>query len=310
MNVHVGHDRGRGHVLHEYRLPRELSSVSRVRKHYLSLRMRTEPLPRQSGQLPSRTTVANVASAGWTVPRRPRPTLQVLCLSRDAYASDRLAKDTGIILRHKRTKPVRPISPPMPERKERGGDGVRSSGGDGGHGGDGRRGLQSVGGGPHASDALFLNMRDKTHTWPFSAIAEVIHNSSDARATEVRVSLDNLGPNEDKNFVVVDNGSGMTHQEMLQLFTLGKDYGHSPQGERIGCNGVGFKQGVLRLGDTAVVVSVRGECKVGHRYTLYCTRRRNAYCHRKCLRATTTLTKGIRSFLPTVKKALRLFQED
>lgn len=104
-------------------------------------------------------------------------------------------------------------------------------------------------------------MRDKTHTWPFSAAAELIHNSSDAEATEVRVSLDKLGPDEDLNFVVFDNGCGMTHREMVQLFTLGKDYGYSSQSERIGCNGVGFKQGVLRLGDTAVVLSVRGECK-------------------------------------------------
>lgn len=186
--------------------------------------------------------------------------LQVLCLSDDAYASDHLAKDAGVILRHKPTTPVRRSSPQMREdKKEPGGDGVQGS-----SGGDGRRGLQSVCGGPHASDALFLNMRDKTHTWPFGAAAELIHNSSDARATEVRVSIDNLGPDEDKNFVVVDNGSGMTHQEMLQLFTLGKDYGHSRKGERIGCNGVGFKQGVLRLGDTAVVVSIRGECNVGH----------------------------------------------
>lgn len=111
------------------------------------------------------------------------------------------------------------------------------------------------------NDSFFINLADKRHTWAFGAIAELIHNSSDAGATEVRVSLENLGPENDPNFVVVDNGRGMTHPEMAQLFTVGKDYVHGPTaaaGERIGCNGVGFKQGVLRLGDTAVVVSVRG----------------------------------------------------
>lgn len=117
-------------------------------------------------------------------------------------------------------------------------------------------------GGPRASGALFLNYADKTHTWAFGAVAELVHNSSDARATEVRVSLDKLGPDGDTNFVVIDNGSGMTHQEMLTLFTLGRDYGYgsaAATSERIGCNGLGFKQGVLRLGDMAVVVSLRGE---------------------------------------------------
>lgn len=117
-------------------------------------------------------------------------------------------------------------------------------------------------GGPPASDDLFLNYADKTHTWAFGAVAELIHNSADAKATEVRVSLDTLGPNQDANFVVVDNGHGMTHQEMLVLFTLGKAYGYNSAavtGERIGCNGLGFKQGVLRLGDTAAVITVRGE---------------------------------------------------
>eukprot|EP00752_Nemacystus_decipiens_P012556 g11120.t1 len=111
-------------------------------------------------------------------------------------------------------------------------------------------------------DSFFINLADKRHTFAFGAIAELIHNSSDAHATEVRLGLENLGREHDTNLVVVDNGHGMTHEEMAQLFTVGKDYGHgltAPGGERIGCNGVGFKQGVLRLGNTAVVISVRGK---------------------------------------------------
>ena len=115
---------------------------------------------------------------------------------------------------------------------------------------------------PSVNDSTFINLADKTHDWPFGAIAELIHNSSDAEATEVRVSLEDLGPDKDTNFVVIDNGRGMTHPEMAQMFALGKDYGYgsnAPADERIGCNGFGFKQGVLRLGDTAVVISVRGK---------------------------------------------------
>lgn len=109
---------------------------------------------------------------------------------------------------------------------------------------------------PIANDAVFLTYADKTHSWPFGAAAELIHNSSDAGATEVRVSIDHLGPDRDRNFVVVDNGRGMTHDEMAQLFELGKESGYD---SRIGCNGVGFKQGVLRLGETAVVITVQGK---------------------------------------------------
>lgn len=118
------------------------------------------------------------------------------------------------------------------------------------------------------NDSVFINLADKRHTWAFGAIAELIHNSSDAEATEVRVSLEHLGPDNDTSFAVIDNGHGMTHQEMGQLFTVGKDYGHdsnAPADERIGCNGMGFKQGVLRLENTAVVVSVRGES--GHPFS-------------------------------------------
>ncbi|CAM9500903.1 unnamed protein product, partial [Hapterophycus canaliculatus] len=106
--------------------------------------------------------------------------------------------------------------------------------------------------GRYASDGLYVTYADKTHSWVFGAIAELIHNSYDAGATEVRVSIDHLGPEKTTNFVVVDNGSGMTHREVTQLFQLGKE---SEYDRRIGCNGVGFKQGVLRLGDNAVVIT-------------------------------------------------------
>lgn len=145
-----------------------------------------------------------------------------------------------------------------------GGSGCGGDGGGGGaaiieQGGVERRLSRST---SSMDDSFYVNLADKRHTWAFGAIAELVHNSSDAEATEVRVSLECLGPKDDTTFVVIDNGHGMTHPEMEQLFTIGKDYGHgstAPAGERIGCNGVGFKQGVLRLGDTAVVVSVRGE---------------------------------------------------
>lgn len=112
------------------------------------------------------------------------------------------------------------------------------------------------------NDSFFINLADKVHTWAFGAIAELIHNSSDAEATEGRVSLENLGPEDDTNFAVSDNGHGIAHEDMAQLFMIGKRYGHGltpPAGERIGCNGVGFKQAVPRLRDTTVVISVRGE---------------------------------------------------
>lgn len=116
--------------------------------------------------------------------------------------------------------------------------------------------------GLRSDPSLLLNLADKTHTWAFGAVAELIHNGSDADAKDVRVSLDDLGPERDTNFVVIDNGTGMNHSEMAQLFTIGGNHSSSStasHGERIGCNGLGFQQGVLRLGNTVTVISVRGE---------------------------------------------------
>lgn len=181
----------------------------------------------------------------------------MLCLTDHTYEAAALPEEPSIILRYNKhnTRNVPGNQPrsdelPVPYRGENGGPVLHATS---------DVGMGAAGVGPRASDALFLNLRDKTHTWPFGAAAELIHDSSDANATEVRVSLEKLGPNEEMNFVVIDNGCGMTHQEVLQLFTIGKDYGHSTNSERIGCNGVGFQQGVLRLGDTALVISVHGE---------------------------------------------------
>lgn len=122
-------------------------------------------------------------------------------------------------------------------------------------------GEQPAAAGSFMDDSTYRRLRDECHLWPFSAVAELVHNSSDAGATEVRLSIERFGPNKDRNFVVIDDGSGMTNREMGQLFKYGKDYGDlSYSQERCGRNGVGFKQGVLRLGETAVVISVsKGE---------------------------------------------------
>lgn len=115
--------------------------------------------------------------------------------------------------------------------------------------------------GSFMDDSTYRRLRDETHMWPFSAAAELAHNSSDAGASETRFSIERFSPDDERNFVVIDDGSGMTHKEMGQLFMYGKDYGDlSYSKERCGRNGVGFKQGVLRLGETAVVISVsKGE---------------------------------------------------
>lgn len=48
----------------------------------------------------------------------------------------------------------------------------------------------------------------------------------------------------------------MSHEEMLAMFRLGKSYNAAERDvKRVGRYGIGFKQGSMRIGSTAVVLS-------------------------------------------------------
>ena len=59
-------------------------------------------------------------------------------------------------------------------------------------------------------------LRDLTHQhdWEFGALAELVHNSRDAKAKNCRISVQRLGALKKPHLIVSDDGVGMTHQEL------------------------------------------------------------------------------------------------
>jgi DNA mismatch repair ATPase MutL len=62
---------------------------------------------------------------------------------------------------------------------------------------------------------------ENEHEWAWSAIAELMHNSSDAHASCVRIALvpDGAVP-DSKVLTVEDNGDGIDHQTMQVMLTV------------------------------------------------------------------------------------------
>jgi hypothetical protein len=93
---------------------------------------------------------------------------------------------------------------------------------------------------------------DQRHPWAFGAIAELIHNSSDADATKISVNIENAS--KDPRLVIQDNGNGMTVPEMHIMMKLGRDQEVTDH-LRSGRYGMGFKTGSMRLAKHAIVIS-------------------------------------------------------
>jgi len=100
----------------------------------------------------------------------------------------------------------------------------------------------------------FLERYETEHPWAFGAFAELLQNSNDAEASrsdilyKVRKGADYLE--------FSDNGKGMSSAAIQHCFTLGDSRpGRTDDDHISGQFGVGFKQGTLRLGHTAVVIS-------------------------------------------------------
>jgi serine/threonine protein kinase len=112
-------------------------------------------------------------------------------------------------------------------------------------------------------DKSFLSTLSQNHVWLFGALAELLHNSSDAGSTDLQIHVREEERKQDGKEAMVleikDNGEGMSHGEMEAMFRLGKTYARDRdddlQAQRVGRYGWGFKQGSLRIGSTAVVIT-------------------------------------------------------
>ncbi|XP_052243721.1 MORC family CW-type zinc finger protein 3-like [Dreissena polymorpha] len=102
----------------------------------------------------------------------------------------------------------------------------------------------------------YLHSNSTSHTWVFSAIAELIDNACDANAKELKIDKREIMTkdcliNPKVCLTLLDNGKGMTHEELSNMLSFG--FSMHPNNVKIGKFGNGFKAGSMRIGDDAMV---------------------------------------------------------
>ncbi|XP_020692023.2 MORC family CW-type zinc finger protein 3 isoform X1 [Dendrobium catenatum] len=109
-------------------------------------------------------------------------------------------------------------------------------------------------------DPSYLTTLSQTHSaWIFGAIAELIDNSRDAHATRLDISVELLYSKKDGNKIpvlsIIDDGDGMTHNDILRMVSFGHKQTTGEDQDRIGKFGIGFKTGSMKLGRDALVLT-------------------------------------------------------
>ncbi|KAA8588859.1 hypothetical protein FQN60_010204 [Etheostoma spectabile] len=109
----------------------------------------------------------------------------------------------------------------------------------------------------------FLNSNSTSHTWPFSAVAELIDNALDPGVLAKQIWIDVLEEAGHLCLTFTDNGSGMTPHKLHKMLSFGfteKGSGKASQ-QAIGVYGNGFKSGSMRLGRDALIFTKNGGCQ-------------------------------------------------
>ncbi|XP_060054674.1 MORC family CW-type zinc finger protein 3 isoform X2 [Erinaceus europaeus] len=106
----------------------------------------------------------------------------------------------------------------------------------------------------------FLHTNSTSHTWPFSAVAELIDNAYDPDVNAKQIWIDKTVINKHICLTFTDNGNGMTSDKLHKMLSFGFSdkvtmNGHVP----VGLYGNGFKSGSMRLGKDAMVFTRNGE---------------------------------------------------
>ncbi|KAM8976986.1 MORC family CW-type zinc finger protein 3 [Pelodytes ibericus] len=100
----------------------------------------------------------------------------------------------------------------------------------------------------------FLHTNSTSHTWPFSAVAELIDNAYDPDVNAKQIWIDKTIMKCHMCLTFTDNGNGMTLDKLHKMLSFGFSdkvavHGHVP----VGLYGNGFKSGSMRLGKDAIV---------------------------------------------------------
>ncbi|KAL1267762.1 hypothetical protein QQF64_033125 [Cirrhinus molitorella] len=111
-----------------------------------------------------------------------------------------------------------------------------------------------------ALNPKFLHTNSTSHTWPFSAIAELIDNAYDPDVSAKQFWIDKTAIRGQDCLIFMDNGAGMDYDKMYKMLSFGFSdketiNGHVP----VGLYGNGFKSGSMRLGRDTIVFSKNGE---------------------------------------------------
>ncbi|XP_061579364.1 MORC family CW-type zinc finger protein 3a [Cololabis saira] len=102
----------------------------------------------------------------------------------------------------------------------------------------------------------FLHTNSTSHTWPFSAIAELIDNAYDPDVSAKQFWIDKTTVKGELCLSFTDNGNGLDHDTMHKMLSFGYSDKTTVNGvEPIGMYGNGFKSGSMRLGKDALVFS-------------------------------------------------------
>ncbi|KAJ4844719.1 hypothetical protein Tsubulata_007711 [Turnera subulata] len=106
----------------------------------------------------------------------------------------------------------------------------------------------------------YLQTLGQAHSgWIFGAIAELVDNSRDAKATKLEISIEMIYSRRAGKDIpmlsVIDDGQGMTHKEVERMICFGHKQPDTDDVDRIGRFGVGFKTGAMRLGRDALVLT-------------------------------------------------------
>lgn len=103
----------------------------------------------------------------------------------------------------------------------------------------------------------YLQTLSQTHTWIFGAIAELVDNARDANATRLDIKIESLYSRKAGSYIpvlsIVDDGSGMSHVDIVRMLSFGHEKPEVEDSDRIGRFGIGFKTGAMRLGKDAMV---------------------------------------------------------
>ncbi|KFW86078.1 MORC family CW-type zinc finger protein 3, partial [Manacus vitellinus] len=106
----------------------------------------------------------------------------------------------------------------------------------------------------------FLHTNSTSHTWPFSAVAELIDNAYDPDVNAKQIWIDKTVINDNICLTFTDNGNGMNSDKLHKMLSFGFSEKSVMNGRvPVGLYGNGFKSGSMRLGKDAIVFTKNGD---------------------------------------------------